>query len=424
MFVRCYGSAHVCLLAVLLHPVAAASEIAETVPPLPLQAAIVRSLASNPDLQAFGFELQAQLGRVQEASARSSPELGVLVENALGDGARSDFAAAETMLSLAFLIEHGARQRRLDVALAQQSSLDAEASVRRLDVAAETARRYLSVLAAQSELAELEAAQQLAQDTLQAVQRRVRTAKAPAAEEARAHAQVARVRLEQEHAEHELAAARRRLAALWGATEADFGPAEGALLQLPPLEAFEMMRGRIERNPEFDRLLSAKRIGEAELRLAELRRRPPWEVTAGVRRFEADDDHALVVGITVPIPNRARHDGAMATARAQVGQTEAERAAWRVRLDAELFALYQELRHAHTQVQMLEEDVLPRMETALEQTRYAYERGRYSYVEWTAAQRELLELRHALLEAATNAHRYRIEIERLTGASLDGRVEP
>jgi cobalt-zinc-cadmium efflux system outer membrane protein len=89
-----------------------------------------------------------------------------------------------------------------------------------------------------------------------------------------------------------------------------------------------------------------------------------------------------------------------------------------------LFALYQELRHAHSETEVLRNDVLPRMETAVEQSRYAYERGRYGYIEWVAAQRELLEQRRALLEAAANVHRFRIEIERLTAAALSGRFQP
>ena len=68
------------------------------------------------------------------------------------------------------------------------------------------------------------------------------------------------------------------------------------------------------------------------------------------------------------------------------------------------------------------EDVLrsrkERIEAALEQSRYAYERGRYGYLEWVAAQRELLDMRRALLRAAAELHQFRIEIERLTGTAL------
>jgi cobalt-zinc-cadmium efflux system outer membrane protein len=80
------------------------------------------------------------------------------------------------------------------------------------------------------------------------------------------------------------------------------------------------------------------------------------------------------------------------------------------------------LNHSYKEVGTLKQDVLPRMEAALEQSRYAYERGRYGYIEWVTAQRELLDVRRALLEASAQLHQFRIEIERLTGAALG--VEP
>lgn len=390
-------------------------------PTLGLQDAIVRSLQSNPDLKAFGYELEAQLGRVRQAGARPSPEVSVLVENALGTGARSSFDAAETTISLGFLIEHGARKRRLDAAQAGSQLLDTEITVRQLDVAAEATRRYLEILTAQEELGELNRSVQLSEETLSAVQARVRAAKSPQAEEARAHAQIARLRLDREHVEHQLLTAKQRLSAWWGVRQPDFGSAEGALLNLPKLEAYESFVERLERNPQFEVLLSERRLREADVRLAEARRRMPWQVTAGVRRFEDQNDHAFIVGLSVPLPVRDQSEGAIATARAQAAQVDAKREALRAQLDAELFALYQELRHAYKETDVLRNEVLPRMEVAVEQSRYAYERGRYGYIEWVAAQRELLDQRRALLEASVNVHRFRIEIERLTGAALSGR---
>lgn len=420
-FARKATAACACVSLFLVNVPLSLSQVALSGSSLDLQTAIVRSLEQNPDLKAFAYELEAQQGRVRQAGARPSPEVSLLVENALGSGQRSSFDAAETTLSLGFVIEHGARQRRLDAAEAGTQLLEVETTARRLDVSAETARRFLAVLAEQDQLHELNRAVQLAEQRLAAVQARVKAAKVPQAEEARAHAELARTRLEREHTEHELATARQRLAALWGTNEVDFGRAEGSLLNLPRLEAFETFRERLERNSQFELLLSERRVREAELRLAETQRRRPWQVTAGVRRFEDQSDHAFVVGVTMPLPARDQAEGAIALARAQTAQVDARREALRFQLDAELFALYQELRHAYTETQTLREEVLPHMETAVEQSRYAYERGRYGYIEWVTAQRELLDQRRALVEAAADAHRFRIEIERLTGAALNGR---
>ena len=63
-----------------------------------------------------------------------------------------------------------------------------------------------------------------------------------------------------------------------------------------------------------------------------------------------------------------------------------------MRAEAQLFELFQELRHAITEAEVLRTTVLPEMEAALEATRYAFERGRYSYLEWVDAQRELVDV--------------------------------
>jgi cobalt-zinc-cadmium efflux system outer membrane protein len=389
---------------------------------LRLDEAVIRTLESNPELAAFAHELRAQQGRVQQAGARPPIEVGVLVENAFGTGSRSSFDAAETTLSLDFMLEHGALQRRRESALAGVDVLDAELKIRRIDVAAETSRRFIAVLDEQQQIIELRRARQLAEQTLEAVQLRVKAAKVPQAEEARAQASLARTKLDEEHAEHELLTARRRLAALWGAREATFAEASGALSSLPPMPAFESLRAELDKNPDFERFVSEQRLRETELRVAETRRRPPWQLMTGVRKFEQGDDHAFVVGITVPLPSRDYAQGAIAQARAHLDQVESNREARRVQLDAELFGIYQEIKHAYTEVATLRDDVLPKLEQAVEESRYAYERGRYSYVEWAAAQRELLEMRRSLSAAYANVHRYRVEIERLTGASLTARA--
>ncbi|MGH8237045.1 MAG: TolC family protein [Steroidobacteraceae bacterium] len=420
MFACLLPSARAGALALLCVTVLSPSAFADN--PLTLQQAVGRALERNPDLAAFQYELEAQQGVLQLTRARPSPEVGLLVENAFGSGRRSDFDAAETTLSLGFAIERGARQRRIDVAIAGSEQLATEKRIQRLDVAAEAARRFVVVLERQQALDDARSATKLFEETIKAVQARVRAAKVPEAEEGRALAQLARVRLDEEHAEHGLATGRLRLAALWGDAQVNFGEAQGDLLSPPALEQFEAVHARITSNTDFERLVSEKRVREAELRLAQMRAKPPWHVTAGIRRFEDEDDHALVVGITVPLPSRDYAQGAIAQARAQSAQVDAQTQALRARLEAELFALYQELNHSYTEVDTLRKEVLPRIEAALEQSRYAYERGRYGYIEWVTAQRELLDVRRALLEASAQLHQFRIEIERLTGTALG--VEP
>jgi cobalt-zinc-cadmium efflux system outer membrane protein len=89
-----------------------------------------------------------------------------------------------------------------------------------------------------------------------------------------------------------------------------------------------------------------------------------------------------------------------------------------VRINAELFGIYQELRHAIAEAGILRTSVLPEMEAALAATRVAFEQGRYSFLEWVDAQRALIEVERALTEASANTHLFTAEIERLTSEPL------
>lgn len=94
--------ARVCVACALLLKICAV----DAADALRLEEAVTRALERNPDLAVFGYELKAQQARAVQAGARPETEVGFLVENALGTGRHSSFDAAETTLSLGFLLEH------------------------------------------------------------------------------------------------------------------------------------------------------------------------------------------------------------------------------------------------------------------------------------------------------------------------------
>ena len=101
-----------------------------------LNEAIARTLEHHPALLAFGYQIEAQKGRVRQSGLRPNPELRVSIEDALGTGAASSLDIAETTLSLAWVWERGKRQGRVDAARAGASLLEVDAEIRRLDAAA------------------------------------------------------------------------------------------------------------------------------------------------------------------------------------------------------------------------------------------------------------------------------------------------
>ena len=66
----------------------------------------------------------------------------------------------------------------------------------------------------------------------------------------------------------------------------------------------------------------------------------------------------------------------------------------------------------------MREEVIPNINQAVDDSKRAYERGIYSFLEWQIVQKELLAANAELVDAMTSAHLHVIEIERLTGEKI------
>lgn len=387
--------------------------------PITLREAISAALRNNPDLKLFAYSLRAQDARVGGARLRPAPEISVDVENALGTGNSKGVDSAEFTFAISQVIELGSkRDRRIAVAKLGRDSISVEKEAAQLDVIAEVARRFVHVAGDQAQLELTRQATELARNTVEAVKRRVDAAKSPDVELYRANVELTRAEIELRHAEHELLASRRKLAAMWGEPEAQFGPVQADLYALPNPTGFDQLVTRLQRNPDFTRFASEARLRDAEIRLAEAQRKPNFQLSAGVRRFQESGDNALIFGFSMPLFSGRQAEPAIAEARALRDQVDAERDTAFVKARAQVYEQYQELQHAINEVAVLRRDVLPQMEKALQETQYAYDRGRYSYLELVDGQRAYLEVQRSLIEAAASAQTLQAEIERLTGEPL------
>lgn len=397
---------------------------ADDAPSLGLRQAIDAALAGNPELQTFAFAFRAQEAREQQAGLRPAPELSLDVENVLGFGEAKGTGAAEYTLALSRVLELGGkRDARIATAQAGRSALEIVRQARQLDVLAEVTRRFIAVAARQEQMGLAQRAVELAQETVEGSERRVNAAKSPHAELDRARIALDRARLAQRASAVELDTARKQLAATWGENQPVIagqvmGDVKAELFQLPPTGDFEELAGRLASNPDFLLFTSETRLRDAELRLASTLRRPDISLSGGMRRLQASGDQAFVASLTVPLFSGSRAESFIAEAQAQRELVDAERQIAEVKAHATLYELHRQLGRWVAEADTLQSDILPRTEEALKETEYAYERGRYSYLELVDAQREYLAVQEALIVAATNAHSLRTEIERLTNAPL------
>jgi cobalt-zinc-cadmium efflux system outer membrane protein len=405
------------VLTLCINAQAAHAESAE-VQLITLHEAIANTLESNPHLLAYGYQLDIKRGRVQQANLSPNPELLVTLEDALGTGEYQGFKSAETTVSLAWTFERALREGRVNAALASESLSAMDIEIFRVDVVAETASRFLTLMAYQARAENADNAVKLAELTVDAVQRRVDAGRSPEADLARARAELAFAVLDREDIGHELQTARHQLASQWGSTTPNFEQAQGNPYKLPTPLPFEDLKLQAQQNPRMMRYLTKQRLDEAELRLAEAQRKPGWKGLVGVRRYEQTEDFALVTGFSIPLSIRNHNQGNIAEAHAVVEQTLAESAAAKVNIETSLYVFYQALEHSLHRAKTLHQEVIPRIEFALKETQAAYEMGRYGYFDWHTVQADLIEAQKSLIEASIDAHRNVIEIERLTGVRV------
>ena len=387
---------------------------------LRLEEAVARALASNPSMAAEAADLRAVQARADRDGLSTPFSVGGELENFAGTGASSGIKSVETTLRLGRVIELGGkRAARHALGSAEVARQRNASEAGRLEIASRTTARFIEVAADQHRLEFAREQVELSERTRSEVAKWVAAARNPESELRAAEIAVAVAELDREHAEHELASARTTLAASWGAFEPDFEAVDGDLQTLPTVEPFEVLAARLPMTAtQRSALLEAGAIA-ARRRVAVSSAKPDITASVGVRRFEALDDQALVMSVSLPLGSRTRAGFAIAEADAQLAAVEARREAQRFESHQALFEKYQELKHAATEYEALESNMLDKAEQALAFTRRGFDAGRFSFVALSQAQRTLFDLRKRSIDAAARYHTLLVEVERLSTVATD-----
>ena len=386
---------------------------------LTLDDAFARVAAFHPDLRLPALRGQARAAELDEAAQRPALRAGVEVENALGTGDYAGVDAAELTLSLASVLERGGkRDARIALAQGRIDALAPEREAARLDLLAETARRYLDVVGARHrrDLADADIAQR--RRTVVAARQRFQAGASPESVVLTAQAALARAELDQRRATHMMDAARQHLAALWGEREPRFEPAADDALALPAIPDFDALATLLDRTPELVRFADERRIGEARLQLARSQAKADLDWQVGVRAFNDSDDAALVASVSMPLSGSRRAQPQIRAAQAELALLDIERESRGLSLYSTLVDAHGRYRVAQLEVLRLRDDILPALARAEAAAERAYRAGASSYLEWAQLQSERAALARQQLDTALDARRALIEIQRLTGEAF------
>jgi cobalt-zinc-cadmium efflux system outer membrane protein len=386
---------------------------------LTLTEATRRTLTHYPELQVFQWRFQALEAMRDTAQLTPAYELGFEAENIGGSGNFSGTDNMELTLSLSSVIELGGkRESRVAVADSRYALAQAEREAKALDSLGLVTQRFIATLTLQEKLAVSIEATQLAEQTYQLTSERVQRGAAPEAERLRAQAAVKQSRMRQAALAAELKSRKFALASLWKAEQHDFDTVSGDLFQLEEPAAFDVLYKRVAASPAITVYASEERLRDAEVSLARSQSTSNVQWSLGVRRFEDPGDSAFTAGVSVPLFSGRRNRGEVQSALAEREMVRYRRESALLDIRARLFEAWQTYQQSAAAARQIRNEVIPALEQALGQTRQAYERGRYSYVDWVSVQRELLDARLAAIDAASTALFNQALIEQLTAEPL------
>jgi cobalt-zinc-cadmium efflux system outer membrane protein len=384
-----------------------------------LEQVIAKVLEHSPLLKAHELSASAAAARIKQARLTTPVNLNLELENFSGSNAHSGSSLLETTLSLGKVLELGNKpELRGQVSRQEASLLRNKQDAKRLDLLAEATRRFLHVVVDQQRLMIAKDKLALMERTYAAVAQRVKAGRSTIAERRQAGIAHARARLELEHAEHELATSRLKLTTMWGETAPVFSFAQAALFDTQQVETFEQLARQLQHNPDIVRLATRQRLAEARYRLARAHRRADVEISGGIRHFNSTGDSAFVLSASLPLGADSRAGPAIEETQLHAQREPFDYQQRRLELHASLYGVYQELMHAATAIDVLQTQIIPQAKQVLRDYEKGYTAGRYSLLELSEAQRTLLEARREAVSAAADYHRYRVEIERLTGKTL------
>lgn len=374
---------------------------------LSLEEAIRRSVDHSPQGGAAVARVEVLEAARAAADTKPAPTIDGTLEN-IGTGGFSQFQVDATYNQR---IERGGkRQARIELAEGDIGIAQAEAMIRRLDLAKQVQEIYVEVQAATLELELAKSRVEIAAQLSREVKRRVDDARDPLFAGTRARTQLAEAQVDLDLAEHAVEAAQARLALFTGgAAETTSVVTEGFLDAQPVAVTADDLA-----SVDLALFEARSRRAGANMRLQESNSRTDPTVFGGPRIF-GNGDVALIGGVSLPLANRALNTANVARAAAEQRQLEADLAVERFKRQQDVALAAERVEEARREAEAIQKRVIPGAEQTLREVRAGYNRGGFTFLDVSTAQSALHDARVRFVDALTEYHQAKVDLDRLTG---------
>lgn len=411
---RCRASARLGLAiaaTLALNLVSPAAARAQTEPPaLSLTEALAKAAGAAPTLTGSDARVSAAQANLRQAGVRPNPTLGVDLENFAGTGAYSLLDRTEATVTYQQTLERGGkREARTGRARAEIEVARLRREVRTLDLLKDVQVAYAEAAAAEAELLIAEARLIAAHQSQADIDRRVKGARDPLFAGSRADMMTAQAQIARDQARDRARNARAALARFWG------GSPEFRLALEPFFEAKGPVIPASLTIADLALLEAERDVAIANIRVEQARAVVDPTVRAGVRYLGDGNNVAFVVGGTIPLRRYDTNRAGIQRAEAERTAAEADIAVARLAREREIAQLTAKISSAATEAEQIRAEVIPPAIRSVEQVREGFNRGGFSYLDVTEAERALAEARARRVSVLRQYHLDQAALDRLTG---------
>jgi cobalt-zinc-cadmium efflux system outer membrane protein len=385
---------------------------------LNLKRALALTLVNNMELQAYPLAIRGSEAMQSQADLRPNPVLGVEVENVFGTGNYQNFDTAEISLSLSQLIELGdKRDNRMRFAKAETQKLKAEFEILRLDVLAETGRRYYDALALQEQQEWIRLRVISENEALKIIQLRAQAGAVGKADVSKMALRLARSKALEQQLSSELNQANLRLAAMW-MSQPKYTRLVGSLATLPAVPDSQLVSNTLANFPGVLNHQALQRLADSRLKLAQSKGVVDMSIGLGIKQHQLTKDQSLSINFSMPLAITNTNSGQIQAAQVALDKSEKQSRWYQQQLKLTLIEIQQHLISLQERAKVLKQELLPLSNELLVETQRGYLKGRYSVLQWVDAQSELFSIKQSIIKTHQLIHLQFLELERITGQPM------
>jgi cobalt-zinc-cadmium efflux system outer membrane protein len=416
------------LAPLVLVAVLAATDIAQAQPgaELTVDELVARALTDSPDLRAARAEIDAAVGRLQQAGLRPNPMLELGGQKAL---------SSDNNVTIGFTVPldlNGRKEGRVGVAERELQMKRAQVRDRERRLAADVRMKAGELLAARRGLAVTDDLLTVNRDAFRLVQHRVSQGATPPLDENLLLVEVNRLDATRQMLASRVDIFALQLKALAGmapdaplALRGDLTPSE------PPPITDDAIRQALTARPDLEAARADVAMGAAKIRKERAEGRWDASVNVGYQRQDFGFDlngitstggtrpiqdvfHYFGAGLSIMLPVRNRNQGNIAAASAEAQAAERRLQFAELTVRQEVAAALAQYEAARRSLEIYERGVRDVATRNLSVVRQTYALGRGTLLDVIAEQRRYIDIENGYTDALRQVYDARVEIDRVT----------